>query len=124
MNKALNNGEEAAVDFFKSHRDEVLSHVPASQLLVFDVQEGWEPLCQFLDVPVPDTPFPNINNSNEVRLVFNTIRTVAWLAIAGVAGLVYCAVYYCTDYSYLALGLGLVGLVHVGGWQNHEGHNK
>ena len=78
---------------------------------MFDVQEGWEPLCQFLDVPVSDTPFPNINNSNEVRLVFNTIKTVAWLAIVGVSSLIYWAVNYCTDYTCLSLGLGIVGLV-------------
>ena len=77
-NKALNLREEAVVDFFKSHRNEVLSHDPASPLLVFDVQKGWEPLCPFLDVPVPET---NINNSNEVRFVFNTIKVVAWQAI-------------------------------------------
>ena len=41
-------------------------------------------------------PLSSACNSNEVRLVFNTIKTVAWLAIVGVAGLVYWAVYYCT----------------------------
>ena len=111
INRALNIGEEAAVALFKSHRAEVCSHVPADQLFVFDVQEGWEPLCKFLDVPIPDSPFPNINNSDEVRLVFNTIKTVAWLAIVGVSGLVFCTVLYCTDYTFLSLGLGIVGLV-------------
>jgi hypothetical protein len=31
-------------------------------LLVFDVVEGWAPLCAFLGVDVPDTPFPRTNN--------------------------------------------------------------
>ena len=42
--------------------------VPPGQLLVFDVKEGWAPLCHFLELPVPDIPFPNINDANEIRL--------------------------------------------------------
>ena len=42
--------------------------VPPKQLLVFDVKEGWAPLCKFLQLPVPDVPFPNINDANEIRL--------------------------------------------------------
>ena len=31
----------------------------AEKLLWFDVREGWEPLCEFLGVDVPDVPFPH-----------------------------------------------------------------
>jgi hypothetical protein len=41
--------------------------VPAEQLLVYDVAEGWEPLCAFLDLPVPDQPFPRTNSTAEFR---------------------------------------------------------
>ena len=37
---------------------QVKSHVPADRLLVWDVREGWGPLCKFLEVPVPNKPFP------------------------------------------------------------------
>lgn len=47
---------------FERHNAEVQAHVPADRLLVFDVRDGWEPLCEFLDVPVPDEPFPNLNS--------------------------------------------------------------
>jgi hypothetical protein len=40
---------------------DVTAAVPPERLLVFDVAEGWEPLCRFLGVPVPDTPFPHRN---------------------------------------------------------------
>jgi Sulfotransferase domain len=33
--------------------------VPADRLLVYEVTHGWEPLCAFLGVPVPDEPFPS-----------------------------------------------------------------
>jgi hypothetical protein len=106
MNKALSMGEKASVDFFNNHTDDVCSHVPASKLLVFEVQEGWEPLCKFLDIPVPDTPFPKINDSNEVKFVFNCIRVVAWVAILGVSALLSCALFYCPNYTYLSLVFG------------------
>eukprot|EP00092_Neocalanus_flemingeri_P013451 GFUD01014503.1.p1 GENE.GFUD01014503.1~~GFUD01014503.1.p1 ORF type:complete len:288 (-),score=103.38 GFUD01014503.1:191-1054(-) len=106
QNRALNMGEEAAVDFFNDHIEEVRSCVPPSQLLVFDVREGWDPLCTFLDVPVPDTPFPNINDASEVRFVFNTIRVLAWVTMLGVPTLLVYALLYST--THLPLGVLLV----------------
>ena len=81
---------------------------------MFDVSEGWEPLCKFLDVPVPDTPFPNINNSNEVRRVFNTIKTVAWLAILSVFGLVFWTLFFSPDLTYVPLMMGLMYFIQWG----------
>ncbi|WUH97272.1 sulfotransferase family protein [Spirillospora sp. NBC_00431] len=46
---------------FDEHIAEVKAAIPAGRLLVFDVKEGWEPLCAFLGVPVPDEPFPQSN---------------------------------------------------------------
>jgi hypothetical protein len=36
-------------------------------LLVYEVAQGWEPLCKFLDVAVPDEPFPRVNSKDEFR---------------------------------------------------------
>jgi hypothetical protein len=46
---------------FERHRDAVVRDVPADRLLVYEVGEGWGPLCRFLDVAVPATPFPHLN---------------------------------------------------------------
>ncbi len=52
-----------AIDVFNRHTASVKQSVPAEKLLVFDVQEGWEPLCAFLGVPVPvDEAFPRLND--------------------------------------------------------------
>jgi hypothetical protein len=48
---------------FADHVAAVKQAIPPDRLLVFDVKEGWEPLCRFLDVPVPDEPFPRVNDS-------------------------------------------------------------
>jgi sulfotransferase family protein len=42
---------------------EVQDNVPADRLLVWSVSDGWEPLCEFLELPIPDTPFPHLNDS-------------------------------------------------------------
>jgi hypothetical protein len=44
---------------------EVQDTVPADRLLVWSVSDGWEPLCEFMELPVPDTPFPHLNDSKE-----------------------------------------------------------
>ena len=43
--------------------ERVKSDVPADRLLVWEPREGWEPLCAFLDVAVPDGPLPNVNDT-------------------------------------------------------------
>jgi len=49
------------VDFFNRHTEAVKAAIPAERLLVWDVAQGWEPLCAFLGAPVPDTPIPREN---------------------------------------------------------------
>ncbi|MFC1605255.1 sulfotransferase family protein [Pseudomonadota bacterium] len=50
---------------FIAHNEAVKATIPASRLLVFEVKQGWEPLCEFLDVPVPAEPFPRTNHREE-----------------------------------------------------------
>ncbi len=38
-------------------------NISPDRLLVWSVGDGWEPLCRFLEVDVPDTPFPRLNDS-------------------------------------------------------------
>jgi len=45
------------------YEERVKRDVPADRLLVWSVTEGWEPLCEFLEVDVPDMPFPRLNDS-------------------------------------------------------------
>jgi predicted naringenin-chalcone synthase len=52
---------EYALQVFHRHRQEVIATVPAHQLLIYDIHDGWAPLCSFLGVPIPETPFPHLN---------------------------------------------------------------
>ena len=56
-----------AIAVYQAHNAEVRASVPADRLLVFNVAEGWEPLCEFLGVAVPQTPFPRLNSSGDFR---------------------------------------------------------
>lgn len=51
-------------DIFNKWNEEVIRTVPKEKLLVFEVKDGWEPLCKFLNVPIPDIPFPKSNDSD------------------------------------------------------------
>jgi hypothetical protein len=57
--------KETALAAYRRRTEEVKAAIPPERLLIFDVAEGWEPLCAFLGVPVPDTPFPRTNNTAE-----------------------------------------------------------
>lgn len=52
---------ETALAAYRLRTRQVRDAIPPERLLVFDVAEGWEPLCRFLAVPVPDIPFPHRN---------------------------------------------------------------
>jgi hypothetical protein len=58
-------GRDGLVKAFIAHNEIVKETIPASQLLVFSVKEGWEPLCTFLGESIPDEPFPHTNDREE-----------------------------------------------------------
>ena len=55
------------LDFFRRHTEAVVAGVPKDRLLVFEVAQGWEPLCTFLGAPVPDTPYPRENTTEQFQ---------------------------------------------------------
>ncbi|HEY7961431.1 MAG TPA: sulfotransferase [Solirubrobacteraceae bacterium] len=63
------------------HHAEVKATVPAERLLVWEVGEGWEPLCEFLEVDVPDEPLPHANDRETFlgRVIDGALATLtAW----------------------------------------------
>lgn len=55
--------KDDTIESYARHNAEVAAAVPEDRLLVFRVEDGWEPLCEFLGRPVPDTPFPHHNEA-------------------------------------------------------------
>jgi len=55
---------------YKRHNAEVRERIPKDRLLVYEASRGWAPLCEFLGVPVPDTPMHNVNSTEDFRKRF------------------------------------------------------
>lgn len=55
------------VSFFNNRTEKIANTIAPDRLLVYQVKEGWGPLCEFLDVPVPDMDFPRINSRDETK---------------------------------------------------------
>ncbi len=69
----MNNdwSKENVISSFKRHNQHVIDTCPKDKLLVFEVSQGWAPLCEFLDVPIPDVPFPHVNDTAEFQKIGN-----------------------------------------------------
>jgi hypothetical protein len=68
---------EYAIHTFQEWNRGVRERVPADRLLVYEITEGWAPLCEFLDKPVPDTPFPHLNDGESFRRFITRMRAAS-----------------------------------------------
>mmetsp|Transcript_3142 Transcript_3142/g.8870 ORF Transcript_3142/g.8870 Transcript_3142/m.8870 type:complete len:390 (-) Transcript_3142:293-1462(-) len=61
--------KQAAIASYETHNARVRDLVPPSQLLDYSVKQGWQPLCEFLEVSdCPSTPFPKTNSARSVQI--------------------------------------------------------
>ena len=82
-----------AIEYYHQHIADVKASVPAEQLLVYSVDQGWKPLCTFLEVPEPSSAFPNVNDRAAIKQTIKGMTRGAYV-ILGVGllalfGLVY-----------------------------------
>ena len=54
-----------AISVYNAHVAKVKASLPSSRLLVFEAKQGWEPLCKFLGVDMPDEPYPRVNTTED-----------------------------------------------------------
>ncbi|KAF5402613.1 NAD dependent epimerase/dehydratase [Paragonimus heterotremus] len=79
------NTEMALMAAYESWIEQVTRSVPPERLLTFQVIDGWLPLCQFLDQPIPNTPFPHVNEREETQqLVDKFVTTKTYIQIFGI----------------------------------------
>lgn len=91
---AVQDGKQTAVDFFNDWKDEVIKQVPSDRLMVFDVREGWGPLCEFLDMPEPEVPFPNLNDTREQQKIMRDLKTLTYILWSILPASIAIAAYY------------------------------
>jgi hypothetical protein len=74
---------------YETHNAQVKHHMKdgGSQLLVFNVKDGWAPLCAFLGKEVPAQPFPCVNESADIEFATKVMKSVtyAWLPLLAVS---------------------------------------
>ena len=78
---------------YNHHVGDVRSSCPPEKLLEFSFTDGWEPLCKFLNVPIPDEPYPNLNDAVAFRRSMFAINIIGWIIFilgCGIPGL-WCA---------------------------------
>ena len=76
---AVEAGEAEAEEYFEQWKAKVIELVPKDRLLIYNVEEGWDPLAKFLNRSVPaDKPFPKINDADTVQLV---VKGSYWILI-------------------------------------------
>ena len=74
-----------AIEVFRRNTEHVKQVVPSERLLVFQATDGWEPLCEFLGVPVPAGPYPHVNEAARIKRAVRVVRALRWLPLAVVA---------------------------------------
>ncbi|PAA78196.1 hypothetical protein BOX15_Mlig019766g4, partial [Macrostomum lignano] len=67
---------------FEERNDSIRRVVPSERLLEFRVSDGWAPLCQFLNLPVPDKPFPRLNDRKQVERALNIMTAITYVSDA------------------------------------------
>jgi Sulfotransferase domain len=84
-----------AIEVFKRCNVEVKERVPAEKLLVYEVNEGWEALCEFLGVEAPENkPFPHLNDAEAFHRMIRPRLALAFSALIGGVSLVAIALLY------------------------------
>ncbi|CAF0738314.1 unnamed protein product [Adineta ricciae] len=72
----------------EQHNRRVIDENSPDEILVYNVKDGWEPLCKFLQVNIPENvPFPNINDTKQFKRKVNSGRLVGlccWLALGAI----------------------------------------
>ena len=90
--------QRTARTLYREHYDSVRRLCPKERLLEFKLEDGWGPLCEFLDEVKPDVPFPKLNEGaalaekfkefqkRSMLLVLRTLTLVILLTWAGFPG--------------------------------------
>jgi hypothetical protein len=71
------NDREFMTAAFRRHNAAVEKAIPKARLLRYEIGEGWERLCAFLGVPIPDAPFPHANSREEMQRMMASVANAS-----------------------------------------------
>jgi len=73
---------------YNEHIARVKKTIPADRLLIYHINEGWGPLCDFLNVDIPESiPFPETNDTAKMLRNFAVINSLPYLFILSIAAI-------------------------------------
>lgn len=78
--------KDIAIKVYEENTEEVKRSIPKHRLLIHEAKEGWQPLCEFLNKPIPDTPYPRTNEAKEIERVirvFTFLGAAPWILAVG-----------------------------------------
>ncbi|KAJ4394786.1 hypothetical protein N0V93_004006 [Gnomoniopsis smithogilvyi] len=65
--------EEGALKIWGRHLEYLEDVVPKEKLFYYTVKDGWGPLCEILELPIPDEPFPRLNDAKDFQVMFQKL---------------------------------------------------
>ena len=78
-----NFDKKSLITAFENNERDVKEHCKKNHidLLVYEIGAGWGPLCKFLDMPIPDVPYPKTNDTAEFKRVLNFLNLLGWAIV-------------------------------------------
>ena len=90
--------DEEKMKKFNTWNQSVIDYVPKDRLLVYQVKEGWQPLCNFLNKPIPDISFPYKNKTKNMGHISRFINTMFVIFIILVIAVIISSVFFGVQY--------------------------
>ena len=93
MFKGMKSEEDIKKEFLKWNQS-VIDYVPKDRLLVYEIKDGWDPLCQFLNLPKPDIPFFHKNKTKNMGHISRFISFLSLSTILGIIAVIILSLYF------------------------------
>ena len=90
--------DQDRMDKFDAWNKSVIDYVPKDRLLVYEVKEGWEPICNFLDKPIPDMQFPYKNKTKNMGHMSRFINTMFIVIVLIIIAIIISSVFWGVTY--------------------------
>ena len=83
---------------FNDWNQSVIDYVPKDRLLIYKASEGWEPICKFLNVSIPDIPFPYKNKTKNMGHMSRFINAMFVILIIGIVSVICSSIFWGVKY--------------------------
>ena len=90
--------DEEKMKKFNEWNESVIKYVPKERLLVYEIKNGWGPLCHFLNVPEPNIPFPYKNKTKNMGHMSLFINLIFMILIIIIIAIIISSVFFGVQY--------------------------